>query len=400
MDQEQKLRAASRCVHAGYRARGDGSAEERAVAPPLSRSSTFLLDDDIYGRILDGRWSEDYLYTRYRNPTLDVAARRLASLEGAERSLLFASGLAALHAAVLGSVPAGGRIVAARQLYGGSWDMLRTGFGELGFEVLFADVTAPDSFARALEEAGAAAADLFVCESASNPILALADIPALAEAAHGVGARLLVDATFATPLGQRPLELGADLVMHSASKYLGGHSDLIGGAVSGSEAMTDGVWTWLRRAGGCMDPGGAWLLDRGMKTLALRMAAHSERATALAEFLAGHPQVAAVHYPGLASHPQHGLGERLLDMPGGMLSFEVVGGDGAALALLRRLTLPLEATSLGGVESLVSLPFNTSHARMDDGERLAVGIRPGLVRVSVGIEDTQDLIEDFGRALG
>jgi cystathionine beta-lyase/cystathionine gamma-synthase len=258
MDQEQKLRAASRCVHAGYRARGDGSAEERAVAPPLSRSSTFLLDDDIYGRILDGRWSEDYLYTRYRNPTLDVAARRLASLEGAERSLLFASGLAALHAAVLGSVPAGGRIVAARQLYGGSWDMLRAGFGELGFEVLFADVTAPDSFARALEEAGAAAADLFVCESASNPILALADIPALAEAAHGVGARLLVDATFATPLGQRPLELGADLVMHSASKYLGGHSDLIGGAVSGSEAMTDGVWTWLRRAGGCMDPGGAW----------------------------------------------------------------------------------------------------------------------------------------------
>ncbi|MDP6839244.1 MAG: aminotransferase class I/II-fold pyridoxal phosphate-dependent enzyme [Planctomycetota bacterium] len=400
MDPKQELKAASRCVHAGYRPRTDGAPEERAVAPPLSRSSTFLLDDDVYDRILAGRWSEDYLYTRYRNPTLDVAARRLAALEGAERSLLFASGLAALHAAVLGSVPAGGRIVAANQLYGGSWDMLREGFGGLGFEVHFADVTEPASFARTLEQAGADGADLFLCESVSNPVMALADIPALAAAAHQAGAKLLVDATFATPLGQRPLELGADLVMHSASKYLGGHSDLIGGAVSGSETHTDGVWTWLRRAGGCMDPTGAWLLDRGMKTLALRMDAHAERATALARFLASHPAVAAVHYPGLESHPQAALAERMLDLPGGMLSFEMAGGDGEALALMRRLRLPLEATSLGGVESLVSLPFNTSHARMSAEERLAVGIRPGLVRISVGIEDSADLVADFAQALG
>jgi cystathionine beta-lyase/cystathionine gamma-synthase len=399
MEHDPQLKAASRCVHAGYRPTLDGSSIERAVVPPLTRSSTFLLDDEVYGRILAGHWNEDYMYTRYRNPTLDVAARRLASLEGAERSLLFASGLAALHAAVLGTVPAGGRIVAARQLYGGTWDLLREGFGNLGFEVLFADATDPDSFTRALADADAQSADLFVCESASNPILALADIPAIAELAHGAGAKLLVDATFPTPLGQRPLEWGADLVMHSASKYLGGHSDLIGGAISGSVADTDPVWKWLRRAGACMDPTGAWLLDRGMKTLSVRMEAHSQRASALAEFLLGHPKVTAVHYPGLATHPDHALAARLLDAPGGMLSFEVAGGDEAALALIRRLRIPLEATSLGGVESLVSLPFNTSHAHMSEAERLEVGIRPGLVRVSVGIEDADDLITDFRSAL-
>jgi cystathionine beta-lyase/cystathionine gamma-synthase len=227
----------------------------------------------------------------------------------------------------------------------------------------------------------------------------VSDVARIADVAHESGARVVVDATFATPILQKPLALGADLVVHSATKYLGGHSDLIGGAVCGSRELMKPVYRWLQLAGGCMDPHAAFLLDRGIKTLSLRMRAHAAGAQRVAEKLARHPRVRRVLYPGLASHPSHALAKKSLALPGGMLSFVVEGGDEAALRVVRALELALEASSLGGVESLVSLPFNTSHVKLSAAERAAVGIPPGLVRVSIGIEDPDDLIADFERAL-
>jgi cystathionine beta-lyase/cystathionine gamma-synthase len=394
------MRPASLCVHAGHRA-NPGTPE---VVAPIAQTSTFLLDDEAYARMLGGKVDEALIYTRIRNPTLDVVQRRIAALEGAESCLVFASGMAAIHSSVMSLVNPGAagtrsgraaRIVAHKELYGSTWDLLVNFLGPLGIATVLADLNDPEERAKALE--GGAA--VVFCESISNPTMTVADVPAIARAAKECGAKLVVDATFATPLLQRPLDLGADLVVHSATKYLGGHSDLIGGAASGRGELLRGVFRWLQLGGGCMDPHAAFLLDRGIKTLPLRMRAHVENARALAAALARHPRVAEVLYPGLETHASAERARRVLSAPGGMLSFVVKGGDAAALAFVRRLRLALEASSLGGVETLVSLPFNTSHVRLSEAERAAAGIPPGLVRVSVGIEDAEDLVEDFEQAL-
>ena len=385
------LRPASLCVHAGHRA----SADTPEVVAPIAQTSTFLLDDQAYARMLGGKVDEALIYTRIRNPTLDVVQRRIAALEGAEACLVFASGMAAIHSSLMSLAVKGSRIVAHKELYGSTWDLLVNYLGPLGITTVLADLNDAKERARALE-AGAA---VVYCESISNPTMTVADIPAIARAAKEHGAKLVVDATFATPLLQRPLEHGADLVVHSATKYLGGHSDLIGGAASGSAALLRGVFRWLQLAGGCMDPHAAFLLDRGIKTLPLRIRAHVENARALAAALAGNPRVADVLYPGLETHASFARGRQLLASPGGMLSFVVKGGDDAALRFVRNLRLAIEASSLGGVETLVSLPFNTSHVKLSGKERAAAGIPPGLVRVSVGIEDPFDLVEDFAQAL-
>lgn len=386
-----ELRPATLCIHAGHRA----SPAQRAVVAPLVHSATFLLDDESYAQMTSGRMEEALIYTRLGNPTLDVVQRRIAALEGAERSIVFASGMAAIHAALMSCLKKGSRVVAHRALYGSSWDLLVNFLAPLGFEVELCDLDDPGERERALSRA----ADVVYCESVSNPTLAVSDVPRIAEAARGAGAKLLVDATFATPLHQRPLALGADLSIHSATKYLGGHSDLIGGVVSGAGEPLKRVWRWMQIAGGCMDPHAAFLLDRGIKTLPVRMEAHERNARALAERLARHPRVERVLWPGLASHPSHARARELLTGFGGMLSFVVRGGDAAALRCVRGLKLALEASSLGGVETLVSLPFNTSHARLSAAERAAAGIAPGFVRVSVGIEDPEDLAADFEQAL-
>jgi cystathionine beta-lyase/cystathionine gamma-synthase len=385
------LRPASLCVHAGHRA----SADTPEIVAPIAQTSTFLLDDAAYARMLGGKTNEALIYTRIKNPTLDVVQRRIAALEGAEACLVFASGMAAIHASLMSLATKGSRIVAHKELYGSTWDLLVNYFGPFGITTVLADLNDPNARSRALE--GGAA--VVYCESISNPTMTVADVPAIARAAKERGAKLVVDATFATPLLQRPLELGADIVVHSATKYLGGHSDLIGGAACGSAALLRGVFRWLQLAGGCMDPHAAFLLDRGIKTLPLRMRAHVENARALATSLAKHPRVADVLYPGLESHASFARAQAVLAAPGGMLSFVVRGGDAAALRFVRNLRLALEASSLGGVETLVSLPFNTSHVKLSEKERAAAGIPPGLVRVSVGIEDPSDLVEDFAQAL-
>ena len=390
-DARSPHRPATLCIHAGHRAH----AGERAVVAPIVQSSTFLLDDGSYAHMVEGRVEEAWIYTRIRNPTLDVVQRRIAALEGAETSLVFASGMAAIHAVVAAHAGGGARIVAHRELYGSAWDLFENHLSRFGVETEFVDLDDARARAAALSRGAA----IVYCESLSNPTLNVSDLPAIARDAREAGAKLVVDATFASPVLQRPLALGADVALHSATKYLGGHSDLVGGVASGSAETMRPVHRWLQLAGGCMDPHAAFLLDRGIKTLPLRMRAHCENSLALARFLEQHPRVVRVLHPGLASHRSHAVARELLAAPGGMLSFVVAGGDAAALRFARGLELALEASSLGGVETLVSLPFNTSHARMSAAEREACGIVPGLVRVSVGVEDVEDLIADFARAL-
>jgi len=385
------LHPATLCIHAGYRASG----EQRAVVAPVVNSTTFLLDDDAYAAMTSGRSAEAWIYTRIRNPTLDVVQSRIAALEGADRCLVFASGMAAVHAAILSVAESGSRIVAHREIYGTTWDLLANLLPPLGIRTEFVDLNDADARRRAL----ASGTDVVYLETITNPSLDVPDLPAIAHDARAAGAKVLVDATFATPLLQRPLDLGADLSIHSATKYLGGHSDVIGGCVSGNAERMARVYRWMQLAGGCMDPHAAFLLDRGLKTLPLRMERHLANATALARRLERHPNVERVVHPGLASHPAHERAARTLHGFGGMLSLVVRGGDAAALRAIRGLRVALEASSLGGVETLVSLPFNTSHAKMSAAERLAAGIPPGLMRVSVGLEDIRDLEADFVGAL-
>lgn len=385
-------RPATVCIHGGHRA----TSANPAVVMPVVHSTTFRLDDEAYAQMLSGRTHEALIYTRIRNPTLDVVQERIARLEGAERAIVFASGMAALHAAVMSCVTTGSTLIAHKEIYGSAWDLFANLLAPLGVTALFFDLSDPETLER---EVAAARPAVVYAESISNPTMNVADLPAIAKVARHYGAAFIVDATFATPMFQQPLRFGADLVVHSATKYLGGHSDLIGGCVAGSQLRMGGVYRWMQLAGGCMDPHAAFLLDRGLKTLPLRMKAHVENATRIARWLELHPRVSAVMYPGLVSHGSNAVAQRVLGAPGGMLSFVVKGGDAAALRFVRALELAIEASSLGGVETLVSLPFNTSHARMSEEQRTEGGIPPGLVRVSVGIEDAQDLIDDFESAL-
>lgn len=387
------LDPATLCVHGGWRP----DEAQRAAVLPLVRSSTFQLFDDAYAAMLEGRADEAWIYSRLRNPTLDAVQAKLAALEGAERALLFASGMAAIHAATLACVAAGDRIVAPLSVYGSTWDLFKNLLGPLGVRADFVDYDDEAALERAL---AAGPTRLVWAESISNPTMAVADLPRLSRLARAAGARLVVDATFVSPLLQRPLELGADLVVHSATKYLAGHSDVVGGVVCGSAALVKQCFRKLQLAGGCMDPAGAWLLDRGVKTLHLRMRGHCEGSLRLARRMEGHPDVLRVLHPGLDSHPRRELAARMLPRgTGGMWSMVVAGGDERALRFARSLSLALEASSLGGVETLVSLPFNTSHARLDSRERAAAGIEPGFVRVSTGIEEPEDLARDFEAAL-
>lgn len=380
------------CISGGHRP----SPENTAVSGSIVQSSTFLVGDDVYEKVAAGRDDEVLIYTRYGNPTLSAVQKRLASLEGAEECLVFSSGMAAMNAALLANLERGAHILAARQLYGGNWDLICDGLAQMGFEVTLFDVEDLDACAAALRPE----TSVVLVESLSNPLMTVADLPRIAEIARNGDARLVVDATFVSPVVQRPLELGAHLVMHSASKFLGGHSDLIGGVVCGSREEMLRVRPWLKRAGGCMDPHAAYMLDRGLKTLYLRVRTQCATATRLAAFLNEHERVERVLHPSLATHSSHAIAERLLEQPGAMLSLVLKDGDDAALEVVHALNLALEAPSLGGVETLVGLPRYMSHAHLSPAERQACGILPGTVRVSVGIEDPLDLIADFRQALG
>lgn len=385
------LRLATRCVHAGARP-GPGSP---GLVPTIDRSTTFVQFPETQALTDAGRWEEALVYSRYANPTLALVEERIADLEGASGSLLFGSGQAAMASALYACLEPGAPVAGAHELYGGTLDLLESLEGQ-GHEYLRFAVSSAQDLDRVL----AAGARLVVCESISNPATVVADLPRMAQQVHAVGGLLLVDATFASPALQRPLEHGVDLVMHSATKALAGHSDVTAGVVSTADRkLLSKVWNWRKRLGGILDPGAAYLLDRGMRTLVLRVRAQCEGASALAAALAARPEVRAVYHPSCTSHPDYELAARLLDGPGSVLSFELAAGDGAMREFVGRLNLACDAPSLGGVETLVSLPRFMSHAFLDDAGRRAAGIGDGMVRVAVGIEDPRDLVADFLGAL-
>jgi methionine-gamma-lyase len=367
-----------------------------AVAPPIYQTATFRSDSaqGFLERTAQPRHPE--YYTRFGNPTLAQAERVLATLEGAEAAVVTSSGMAAATAAVLTFVERGSHVVAQANHYGGTTTLLRDLLPKFGVETTWVDQRDASAFEKAMRPA----TKVVLVETPSNPVMHLTDMAAVARIAKSRGAVTIADNTFATPINQRPLDFGIDIAFHSATKYFGGHSDLIAGTVMGSSALIERVWNTNVILGGSLAPFNAWLILRGLRTLALRVRQHNENALALAQFLARHPAVKAVNYPGLPSHPQHELARKQMKGFGGMLSFEPKGGGEAAKRFLDNVRLASLAASLGGTETLVvHAAANFGHyLTAEQAEKLAIG--PGLVRVSVGLENVKDLIADFDRALG
>jgi len=373
---------ATRAIHVGQ----EPDPATGATIVPIYATSTFT--QEAPGR------HKGYEYSRSGNPTRSALESCLASLEGGERALAFASGLAA-STGVLSTLRPGDEVVAAADLYGGTFRLLERVFRPWGLVPRYAEVATAEGLAASFSPA----TRLVWIETPTNPLLQIIDIAAVAEQAHQHGALLVVDNTFASPYLQRPMENGADIVVHSTTKYLGGHSDVIGGAVIGRRADLEAIAFYLNAAGGVPGPFDAWLTLRGIKTLALRMQRHCTSAMALAEWLAGHPKVERVYYPGLPGHPGHAIAARQMRGFGGMISIRLRGGEIRARDFLSKTRLFSLAESLGGVESLVCHPATMTHASIPAEIRAARGIDDGLVRLSVGIEDVEDLRDDLAAAL-
>jgi cystathionine beta-lyase/cystathionine gamma-synthase len=339
---------------------------------------------------------ELFLYTRYANPTVRELEESLAAVEDAEAALALSSGMAAMTTAVASLVRAGDEVLASASLYGGTVRLLTDLLPRFGVTARFVGV--PD-LARVERVAGERSRVLIV-ESPTNPGLEIVDLAAVCASAHARGLVVIADNTFATPLLQRPLALGADLVMHSLTKALAGHSDVIGGALAGSRARIDAARATMKVLGGCMDPHAAFLVLRGVKTLHLRVERQCDNALALARRLEGHAGVTRVLYPGLPSHPGHDVARRQMSAFGGVVTLVLAGGLPAAERFYDRLRLVARAASLGGVESLASLPVHTSHYGLPEDKLREAGIDPGMVRLSLGVEDAADVIADVERALG
>jgi cystathionine beta-lyase/cystathionine gamma-synthase len=334
-------------------------------------------------------------YTRYGNPTHKQAEATIAALEGGEAALVTGSGMGAIFAAVMSQLQSGDHVVAQHNHYAGTTRLFRDLLPRWGVERTFVDQASPEEFAAALRPN----TKLVYVESPSNPLMHLTDLRAVAELARGHGATTMIDNTFATPVNQQPIKLGIDVVVHSATKYLGGHHDLTAGVVVSSESFVARAWEFSIVSGAVLGPFDAWLLLRGMKTLGLRVERQNANALALAQFLEGHPKVARVNYPGLESHPQHALARRQMSGFTGMMSVELEGDARAAETFVGSLKLAKCAVSLGGVETVVvPVAAMWSHQHTPEQWR-ATGIADGLVRISVGVEDERDLLADFAQAL-
>jgi len=376
---------ATRAIHAGQ----DPDSATGATIVPIYQTSTYT--QEAPGQ------HKGYEYSRTGNPTRAALEECVAALEGGEYGLAFASGLAATTA-VMNLLSPGDHVVAGEDLYGGTYrlfDKVLTRNGGLDFA--YADTTDAESVEQALRPE----TKLLWIETPTNPMLTLSDIQTLADMAHDRGAIVAVDNTFASPYFQNPLALGADIVVHSTTKYMGGHSDVVGGATVTSDSdLQDRLAFYQNAAGAVPGPFDSWIVLRGLKTLAVRMRQHEQNALAVARFLEGHPQVATVNYPGLPSHPQHDLAKKQMSGFSGMVSFTLKGGAEAAYAAVQKTRLFHFAESLGGVESLITHPATMTHAAMPRESREARGVTDGLLRLSVGIEDKEDLVADLDRAIG
>jgi cystathionine beta-lyase/cystathionine gamma-synthase len=365
-------------------------------AIPIYQSAAFsAATAEELGDVLTGA-TPGYAYSRIDNPTTAALGDAVAELEGAEAGLAFATGMAAIHAAIVSSVRAGQTIVATQAVYGTTRDLLVRIMGGLGIETEFVDPTDFAAVDAALARTGS---PLLYVETVSNPTMIVSDISALAAIAHRHGAALLVDNTFASPYACRPIERGADLVMHSATKYLSGHADVLAGVAVGGRDRVNALRPVLVDTGGALAPLAAFLVLRGLPTLALRMERHSRTALELAAWLDGQEQVDRVHYPGLPGDPSHELATRQLDVFGGMFAFELKGGRDAGRAFLDAMRISERTASLGAFRTITTHPPSTTHRQLDAAALRASGIAPGLLRCSVGLEDVEDLREDFERGL-
>ncbi len=384
------MKGASRAVHAG---RDLGA--RSPLAPDLSPAAVHVFTDlDDYDAVARGERPGHY-YGRNSNSNREMLERAVADLEGAEAGVAMASGMAALHGAILALAPLPTTIVATRELYGGTAALLRQDLEPAGYEVHFLDFTDTDEVVRATGSAG-----LLLAETVTNPLCRVPDLAAIGEAARGRGVPLLVDNTFATPLLCRPLELGASAVMHSATKYLGGHSDLVAGVIVGDAQTMAAARARSVRTGTPLAPFDAWMALRGLRTLDVRVRRHSDNALALARAMGAMNGVKKVHHPLLEDSPTYQVAQRLLpDGAGGMMAFDLEGGRAAVQRMIERFKLVTFAASLGGVETTISYPELTSHRSLSPEERAELGVGPGTVRVSVGIEDADDIVADFAQAL-
>jgi cystathionine beta-lyase/cystathionine gamma-synthase len=366
-----------------------------SLTTPLFQTSTYLLSPKAYQAIEEGRPREEYIYTRWGNQNQQSVAAKVAKLEGAEDGLVFSSGLAAISSLLLALLRRGDHLLTTRDLYGGTYGFITEELPQRGIEISFTDQT--DS--QKVESDIKPNSKVIFFESLSNPLLKLASLPEVAQITGRKGITLVMDNTFTTPINLRPLEWGADVVLHSCTKYLNGHSDLVAGALVGKRDLLDEVWKVMVRLGGCLDPHACYLLERGMKTLALRVERQNQNGWRVAKFLEDHSTVEKVIYPGLSAYSQRELADSFLSGFGGMVTFQIKGGDSAAREAMSKLRIIKEATSLGGVESLISMPTNTSHHLLSLEEKAELGIEPGLLRLSVGIEDSDDLVADLDSAL-
>jgi len=369
---------------------------ERPLSYPIWQTSTFVFDDaERFAHALH-QPREGFVYSRYENPTTAALEALVADLEGGVEAMATASGMGAIASVLLGMAGAGDHLLLQRDLYGGTFSLASVVAGRLGIETSFVDATDPIAVKEALRPVTRA---VYV-ETIANPTMTVADLPAVAEVARDAGVPLVVDNTVASPFLCRPIEHGASVVVHSATKYLGGHNDVIGGvAVFADRGLHQRAWKTLLDIGASADPFAAWLVLRGIKTLPVRMERHGQNARKVAELLADHPKVERVYWPGLADHPTHEVATRVLDGFGGMLSFDLAGGREAGRRFIEATRVARLAASLGGVETLLAHPASTTHRQLDAEALAAAGIGEGMVRMSVGLEDAADLLEDLTSAL-
>ncbi|ATR84683.1 methionine gamma-lyase [Pseudomonas sp. HLS-6] len=392
-DSNNKSGFSTRAIHHGY----DPLAHNGALVPPIYQTATFAFPTVEYGAACFAGEEAGYFYSRISNPTLALLEARMASLEGGEAGLALASGMGAITSTLWTLLRPGDEILLGRTLYGCTFAFLHHGIGEFGVTSRHVDM----SDLQALENAITPATRVIYFESPANPNMQLTDIAAVAKIAHQHGIIVVVDNTYCTPYLQRPLELGADLVVHSATKYLSGHGDITAGLVIGSKALVDRIRLEGLKdmTGAVLSPHDASLLMRGLKTLTLRMERHCSNAQAIAELLAEQAQVELINYPGLPGFSQYELAQRQMRLPGGMIAFELKGGIAAGRRFMNALQLFSRAVSLGDAESLAQHPASMTHSSYTPQERAQYGISEGLVRLSVGLEDIDDLLADIAQAL-
>ncbi len=387
-EKKQPSRFATDAVHSGTQHIGD------AVNTPIFQSSTYKLTDERYAGWAAGA-QHTLLYARLSTVNSDAVAQKLTALEQGEDAETFASGMAAISTTLMSLLNQGDHMVASADVYGGTYGLLTEELPRFGISTTMADMRDASSYEAAIQEN----TKILYIETLTNPVLKVCDIEAMADVANRHNLLLIIDNTFASPWGCKPLTMGVDLVIHSTTKYLGGHSDIIGGAVIGSKELIAQIFMRKVHFGGSPDPHSCYLLERGMRTLDVRMPRICQNAETLAQRLEQHVAIERVYHTAMESHPDFEVAKRIMPNGSGMIAFVVKGGDEAALKFMGQLDLIYEATSLGGVESLIECPFNSSHMFVPEDVRVEAGVVPGFVRLSVGIEDVEDLWADLEGAL-